>query len=128
MEKKKFEWASSVAVDALQPHVRELLERIAEITEQPGVAHAMVSDESWVGDFMPSYFSEDRILDYRKRVAAQTDPEQRKRGQTMLDFMQKPRPAREVVEGRLTQLAAEMGVAISLDDNIYEVAIRLRDK
>ena len=125
---KKIVWASAVAVDALDPYVRELLEHIAEITEQPGVAGAMVSDESWISDFMPSYFDEERKQAYRERVAAQTDPARKERGERMLAFMEKPRPGRGVVEERLKALGVKLGIEIAPGDCVYEVAIRLRDK
>ena len=125
---KKIVWASAVAVDALEPYVRELLGRIAEITEQPGVAGAMVSDESWISDFMPSYFSAKQKEAYRAKLAEQTDPDRIKRGQKMLAYMERPRPSRDVVETRLAALAVEMGIEINLRDCVYEVAVRLRDK
>ena len=125
---KKIVWASAVAVDALEPYVRELLGRIAEITEQPGVAGAMVSDESWISDFMPSYFSAKQKEAYRAKLAEQTDPDRIKRGQKMLAYMERPRPSRDVVETRLAALAVEMGIEINLRDCIYEVAVRLRGK
>jgi len=125
---KKIVWASAVAVDALEPYVRELLGRIAEITEQPGVAGAMVSDESWISDFMPSYFSAKQKEAYRAKLAEQTDPDRIKRGQKMLAYMERPRPSRDVVETRLAALAVEMGIEINLRDCVYEVAVRLRGK
>jgi len=127
-KKKKITWAPSVAVDSLKPFIREILEHIAEITEQPGVAGAMVSDESSISDFMPTRFSEARKQRYREKVAAETDPNIKARGEILLAYMEKPRPSRELIEERLMALGVKLGIEIAAGDCVYEVAIRLRNR
>lgn len=47
----KFIWPSSEQIDHLRPYVDELLDQIAEVSGQPGVRRALVTDLSSVGDF-----------------------------------------------------------------------------
>ena len=108
---RKIVWASAVVVEALQPFVDEVLGCVAEHTGQPGVAGAMVTDESAIYDFLrstPTYnYSKHPFKDELIRCTTSDTPENR-----------------ELVK----KMAAELEVPVDIWDRIYEVAIRLRDK
>ena len=114
MTKKKldFEWCESTVLDALQPYTREIMEQLAELTGQPGILGAFVSDESSISDFLsdreetgrtsPHPFHKDKVC---KIVTADTPKN------------------REIVK----RLSEALDVEIGVYDYLYEVAIRLRD-
>jgi hypothetical protein len=49
---KKIELAATDAVKALEPYVDRVLRAIAAVCDEPGFANALVTDESWLSDFM----------------------------------------------------------------------------
>jgi len=111
-EKKKIVFASAVAVEGLQPYVEELLECLSRHFNQPGIAHALVSDESIVSDFLIMTMtgkSRPHPLDASKKIQCGTPdtPENR-----------------EMVQ----KVATDLGINLGIRDYIYEAAIKLRDK
>lgn len=131
-KKPKIEIATTIAVDALRPFVKEVLNSLAHHFESPGIARAFVSDESKVWDFMPEgYFSEDRkvdiVTDLELRLAAESDEKRAKILSYRLDRVRKF-PDRVAALSRLASAASGLGVDVSVDDYIYEIAVRLRDK
>jgi hypothetical protein len=132
-KKTKFVWAGSTAIDALRPYVREVLGAMAEATGQPGVAHAMVSDESWLSDFLPfgCFGSPDKLEEWKgrlkKRIESETDPKRKSTYERRL-AMCEGGPTREEVEAAVKSRFKELGIDVELRDCVYEVAIRLRDR
>ncbi len=111
-KKLKFEWVPSTVLDALQPYTREVLECLARHAERPGIAGALVSDESAISDFLdgvPTGESRPHPFDKGKTVECYTSntPEN---------------------QDLLKEVADELSVPVGVYDYIYEVAIRLRDR
>ena len=109
---KKIIWASDIAVDALEPFVKEVLESVARITEQPGIASAWVSDESSIYDFMRT----------EKTGRQSKHPFH---DDVMIDNVSADIPANHDL---VRKIAEDLDVAVSMVDRVYEVAIRLRDR
>lgn len=130
-KKPKITWASSVAVDALEPYVREILQVMADVTEQPGVAGAAISDESWLSDFLPlsacGDHRDERKAKFQAKVDQETDPE-RKAAYERLVRQVENGPSLEEVEAKVRAAFSELGIEVdSLGVPVYEVAIKLRD-
>ena len=115
MSKKKIGkivFASAVAVEGLQPYVEELLECLSRHLNQPGIAHALVSDESKVSDFLIMTLTKEsrpHPLDASKKIQCGTPDTSENR---------------EMVE----KAAIDLGINLGIRDYIYEAAIKLRDK
>lgn len=131
-KKPRIKFADTTAIDALEPYIQDVLAVIAFHFEEAGIAGAFVSDESKVWDFMPeSYFNEDRktdlLTDLELRLAQETNEKKIKILNYRIGRVRKV-PDRAAALTRLASVSAELGVDVAVDDHIYEVAIRLRDK
>lgn len=131
-KKTRIFWADSIAIDALEPHVQDILAAMAEFFEMPGIENSFVSDESKIWDFMPvGYFNEDRknllLTDLEIQLLMAEDI-QRKR--TLVRRIRKIRkiPGKQAAINQLAQVSAALGIDIGVDDHLYEAAVRLRDK
>jgi hypothetical protein len=104
------EWADQTVIDALQPHVEKIQEALAEITCQPGILSAFVSDESSICDFLDDREEKGTVWDEKLKrnimtVSYNTDKNCKIVG----------------------ELSIRLGVAVDIYDRVYEVAIKLRD-
>lgn len=107
----KIVFASSVAVDALQPFVDEILDAIAELHGRDKI-EAFVSDLSTIDLFfesVPTGRTSPHPFDKSKRCEVHT---------------------RNTPDNRrlVRHLSKVLGVPVKLRDYVYDVAIRLRDK
>lgn len=131
-KKVKIKFADNTAIDALGPFVQEVLECIAKHFDCPGIAHAFVSDESKVWDFMPeSYFNEDRKTDLVTELELRLEQAKTEKEIKILNYRLKrvrKIPDRATALSLLASVSSELGLDVAVDDHIYEVAIRLRDK
>lgn len=111
-KKPKIIFGDQTVTEALAPHVDEVLQCLAEILDCPGIAAAFVSDESALSDFLPG---------------APT-------GETVPDPFGKGRQVPVVThrtaenERSLAELSRRLGISVGLDDFVYELAIRIRDR
>lgn len=132
MPKPVIKFADGTAIDALEPYVQDVLAALACHFECPGMARAFVSDESKVWDFMPeSYFNEDRKVDLLTDLELRLAQEKSEKRIKILNYRLgrvRKIPDRTAALTRLASVSAELGVDVDVDDHIYEVAIRLRDK
>jgi len=111
-KKKKIKWASSVAIGALKPYVREVLASIAHRTGKPGIARAFVSDMSSVSDFLDS---ED---------TGETEPHPFDKSKTVKLVTAITTENHAI----LKKVSEDLGVLVGVYDDIYEIAIRVRDR
>jgi len=109
----KIKWCESTVIDALQPYTHEIMECIARIAEQPGVLDSFVSDRTSIGDF---------LLDYE--LTGETRPDPRDKTKDLEVITHDTAANREIAR----RVSEELGVPVDVNDRLYEVAIRLRDR
>lgn len=124
------QFADQTVVSALDDYVQEILDKLADCFNQPGIAQAWVSDESMVCDFLPSGFEspdDSRRLRIVKRIEHEQDPEKAERLRRYL-ASEDLEPSRAQAKQMLIGIGKDLGISIRSGDYIYELAVKLRDK
>lgn len=112
---KKIVFASSMAIEALQSYVDEVLEAISDATGEKGIKHAFVSDRSMVSDFLPG----DPTGEERQEINPFSGKPMR------VVVVERDTPKNRLI---LAAISDTLGVMVEMDDYIYEIAKRVRDK
>ncbi len=104
-------FADRTVVEALEPYVDEILEITAELTCQPGIRSALVSDKSMINDFLEFELTGEKKFNKKLKKIVET-------------LTHNTRKNREII----AELNNRLGVPVELHDYIYEIALRLRDR
>ena len=116
MRKPRIEFADQTVVKALQPFVDRILSVIGEELHLEYIHEAFVTDESCVWCFFPS----------KETGEVSSEPDIFHPGK-MRKIIQVTHDTPENAAS-LARIQDSLGISVDMDDCIYEVALRLRDK